>query len=205
VPDTLFRAYVFDFDGTLVQSSAAKRDAFFDIFDATHAPAIEAVLSADPDGSRHVVVPAMVQKIEALGLAPVEGSVADLVARYASVASTRVASAPEMPGATALLEALSRSAIVYVASTTPHEELRRQLTARGWMQFLADAYGHPHAKPAVVAGILAQHHLKPSQLLVVGDGVSDAEAAAANGCNFHRIVAPRDLAAVTASRNLADV
>jgi phosphoglycolate phosphatase-like HAD superfamily hydrolase len=196
VPATPFSDYVFDFDGTLVQSRAAKRRAFFDIFDPLHAPAIEAVLSADPDGSRHAVIPAMIDEVAKRGLPPMDKDAAALADRYAEVAAARVAAAPEMPGASTLLSALAARSRVYIASTTPHEELLRHVSARGWSQIVTAAFGYPHRKAAVVANCLARDGLAPRALLVVGDGVSDAEAAAQNGCPFHRIATPTDLAAV---------
>ena len=66
---TRFDAVIFDFDGTLVASAPAKRQAFFDIFPAAAAQAVEAVLVDDPDGSRHVVIPRMIAGARAQGIA----------------------------------------------------------------------------------------------------------------------------------------
>ena len=65
---------IFDFDGTLVASAPAKRQAFFDIFPAEAAPIVAAVLADDPDGSRHVVIPRMITgaRAQALAEAPVQ-------------------------------------------------------------------------------------------------------------------------------------
>ncbi len=52
--------FVFDFDGTLVDSAAAKRQAFYDLFPSDCAAAVTAVLQRDPDGSRHALIPEMI-------------------------------------------------------------------------------------------------------------------------------------------------
>ena len=58
-----FDAVIFDFDGTLVDSAGVKYDSFFELFPATeqHRAVVKEVLVADPDGSRHVVIPRMVE------------------------------------------------------------------------------------------------------------------------------------------------
>ena len=61
---TPFEVYVFDFDGTLVQSAAVKRQAFFEVFPVGCATAVAKVLERDPDGSRHEVIPAMIADLD---------------------------------------------------------------------------------------------------------------------------------------------
>ncbi len=185
---TRFDVVVFDFDGTLVQSAAAKRRAFFEIFPPASADAVEAVLNRNPDGSRHDVIPAM---IEESGLA--EFNAPSLIGDYGRHAAAAVEDAPEMPGASELLRRVSAQSAVYVASATPHDELLAQLSRRGWLSLLAGAYGYPHRKDAVVATLLKRHSIDRSRLLVVGDGISDREAAERNGCPFHEITGPQSL------------
>ena len=171
-----------------MQSAAAKRQAFFEIFPPASAPAVESVLNRNPDGSRHDVIPAMIEESR---LAKFDA--ASLIGDYGRHASAAVEVAPEMPGATELLRRLSTQATIYVASATPHDELLAQLTKRGWLSLLAGAYGYPHRKHNVVAALLERHAIEPFRLLVVGDGISDREAAERNGCPFHEITGPQSL------------
>lgn len=185
---TRFDVVVFDFDGTLVQSAAAKRQAFFAIFPPASAPAVEQVLARNPDGSRHDVIPAMIAEA---GLDAVDAP--SLIGDYGRQASGAVGDAPEMPGASELLRRVSKEAAIYVASATPHDELLGQLSKRGWLALLKGAYGFPHRKTDVVAALLKRHAIPASRLLVVGDGISDREAAERNGCPFHEITGPHSL------------
>lgn len=196
VTSTRFDAAVFDFDGTLVDSAAAKRQAFFDIFpaDAGCAAVVGGVLNADPDGSRHAVIPRMLEKMRARGLPPAGADAGTLIGRYGEASARAVAAAPELPGAGRLLARLARVMPLHLCSNTPHATLRRHVEARGWSAFFASVEGYPSAKPARVAALIAEAGLSPSRVAVVGDGVSDAEAAAANGCAFFAIRAPQDLA-----------
>lgn len=196
MPSTRPEIFVFDFDGTLVQSAAAKRQAFFDIFEPAQAPAVAAVLAADPDGSRFAVVPKMIVEIERLNLPQPAADAPALVRAYGERADALVAAAPEVPGATALLREIAAMAPLYVASATPQEQLAGHLKQRGWIAYVREAFGYPQKKGDVLAALIARHRIAPGAVLVVGDGISDAEAAEGNGCQFHRIRTPADLMGV---------
>ena len=191
--NTRFEVIVFDFDGTLVQSAAAKRQAFFDAFPPDCAPAVAAVLERDPDGSRHRVIPEMIAEAARRGIG-IEGlEAASLIVAYGGLAAAAVERAPEMPGASALLRQASALASLYVASITPHNDIQSLVARRGWLDHLSGVYGHPHQKVEIVAMLLERHGIGASRLLVVGDGASDREAAARNGCPFHEVTGPGSL------------
>lgn len=187
---TRFDAVIFDFDGTLVASAPAKRQAFFDIFPAAAAPVVAAVLAEDPDGSRHRVIPRMIEGARALGIPLPEH---DYVTRYGDASEQAVAAAPELPGATALLRRLSSLLELHVCSNTPEDTVRRHVAARGWTPYLRSVEGYPTVKRDKIAAVIAARGLHPSRVAMVGDGISDEEAAAANACAFFRIAAPQDL------------
>ncbi|MDP1700138.1 MAG: HAD hydrolase-like protein [Aestuariivirga sp.] len=194
--NTHFDVIVFDFDGTLVQSAGAKRQAFFDVFPADLAPAVATVLDRDPDGPRQRVIPEMIIEAARIGL-PAQTIVADaMIGAYGAAAAAAVDAAPEMPGASNLLKRLSGAVPLYVFSITPHEQLTLLLARRAWLSLFTGIYGYPHNKVQTITNLLTHHGVRPSRLLVVGDGENDAVAAARNGCQFHRISKPEDLLAL---------
>jgi phosphoglycolate phosphatase len=199
-----FDAVVFDFDGTLVDSAGVKYDSFFKLFPATahHRAVVKEVLTADPDGSRHAVIPRMIAAMRERGL---EISKDDLVARYGQIVEAGVSAALECPGATALLSRLKDGMDVYVASNTPQEAVRQQTELRGWRDWLKGVHGYPDRKADVVRAILDRKGLKPDRLAVVGDGISDEEAARVNHCVFIKIAEPGDLARAGHQLELGDV
>jgi phosphoglycolate phosphatase-like HAD superfamily hydrolase len=193
-----FDAAIFDFDGTLVDSAAAKRDAFYVIFpqQAGYQAIVAGVLRDDPDGSRHDVIPRMLAIMQAAGLtANLALSGHELVDRYASVSEQAVRRAPEIPGAGKLLAALSSRMQLHVCSNTPVEAVRAHIAARGWSRHFATVAGHPAVKTERVAEILHKGSFDPQRVAVIGDGVSDAAAARNNGCQYIAIKSPDDLAA----------
>lgn len=199
VTSTRFDAVIFDFDGTLVASAPAKRQAFFDVFPKAAAPAVAAVLAEDPDGSRHRVIPRMIERARALGVALPD---AEYVTRYGEVSERAVAAAPELPGATAMLRRLSATIELHVCSNTPAETVRRHVAARGWNPYLASVEGYPTAKDARIAALISARRFDPARVAMVGDGISDEAAAQANACAFFAIRAPEDL--MRAARSLEE-
>ncbi len=189
-----FDAAVFDFDGTLVDSAPAKRDAFFAIFpsSAAHRAVVAAVLTEDPDGSRHRVIPLMAQRMAVAGLDP-GAPEAELVRRYGEVSEAAVGAAGELPGASALLAVLASRIPLHVCSNTPEETVRNHVAARGWSAYFRSVDGHPTMKARRVAEILKAAAISPQRLAVIGDGISDEAAAVENGCVFLAIRAPGDL------------
>jgi len=179
-----FDVVVFDFDGTLVLSADIKRRAFFEIFPDQCAPAVSAVLEQDPEGSRNKVIPAMIAEAATRGIDSNSLHADELVAAYAKRVAAGVGAAPEAPGGEEALKSVGEHASVYIASTTPHEELLRHLERRDWTRWVREAYGFPYQKPDVVKQLLRRHNCVPQRLLVVGDGETDEQAARVNRCAF---------------------
>ena len=195
-PATPFDLVVFDFDGTLVDSAAAKRAAFFEVLPATfrHRKIIADILAADPGGSRFAVIPRMVAAMRAAGL-PVDepdGYIRD----YGSAVLAAVAASRELPGATALLRGLRDRCVTYLCSATPEEPLRELIAQRQWSDLIDGIAGYPHGKPETLTRLIKRYEIPPARAAMVGDGDGDEFAAKANGCAFFRITAPGDLAAL---------
>ena len=201
-----FDAAVFDFDGTLVDSATVKRDAFFAIFPDTeqHRAIVARVLTNDPDGSRHRVIPRMIELMLAGPLATGPSPDA-LIERYGELSEAAVRRAAELPGASVILAALAPSMQLHVCSNTPRETVRAHVAARGWSGHFCTVEGHPTVKVAKVASVLRNGGFAATRVAVIGDGVSDEEAARANGCRFIAIRQPADLAEAGRILGVSDV
>ncbi len=171
--------FVFDFDGTLIDSAAAKRQAFYDLFPSDCAAAVTAVLQRDPDGSRHALIPEMICESGRAGL-----DASALVTAFGEGVRRRVTAASAVEGAEAALAWAARRGTACVFSMTPHEELQDAIVRRRWMRYLAGAWGYPNQKPKVLSDLMERYGAAPDRAIVIGDGVSDEEAARRNGCRW---------------------
>jgi phosphoglycolate phosphatase-like HAD superfamily hydrolase len=186
----------FDFDGTLVDSAAVKRNCFYSLFPNSpeYRSIVSAVLLDNPDGSRFDVIPRMIKEMLTKGLALLPGTTANTaIASYTDQVLAGVMMCDEMPGASHVLGALSTRCAICIASNTPEIDLRKLVEARKWDGLVRSIDGYPCRKINIVRERLSEFGVSASRALVVGDGRSDEEAAEANGCAFLKIARSGDL------------
>jgi phosphoglycolate phosphatase-like HAD superfamily hydrolase len=203
-----FKAVVFDFDGTLIDSANAKREAFFNLFppEQAYRAIVARVLAADPDGSRHAVIPRMIEAMEMQKLPlPLGHTATDRIGAYAQTVYAAQRAAAECLGAGALLRSLQGRSAIYISSNTPEPDLTNLVAARGWADLLDGLFGHPRDKSETLAMLVKRHDSAKDDVAVVGDGESDESAARVIGCPFFRVRGPKALADVGRKLGLAHV
>jgi phosphoglycolate phosphatase len=175
---------VFDLDGTLVPSNDVKRDAFFACVEHIDGAAeiIAAMLAADSTRDRYRVFGELTERLPEAGDADV------LIARYSRLCHESIVALLRSGGTDALLAHLaSRGLVLHLSSGTPREALVAMMEETGLAHHFSSIHGAPGAKADKLRGIMREHGLGPSNLAVIGDGDSDAEAAREAGCQFLRV------------------
>jgi phosphoglycolate phosphatase-like HAD superfamily hydrolase len=180
---------VFDFDGVLVDSNAVKRRAYYDIFASVpgSAAVVDSVLGSDKEGDRFAVIRAILRglTLEGRGEPPdVDRLVAGYGERYNDICEAHAATCPEVRGASAALAKLSGRHPLYVVSATPEDPLRRIVNRRGWTGHFRDVLGRPRTKRDNLAQVMAREGIGGGQIVFVGDGRRDLDAAREAGCRF---------------------
>lgn len=181
MPKGLIRCVVFDFDGTLVLSNEIKREGFLVI--AAELPGgLEVMerLLVDPPGDRFAILSAFARHYDVDGRA--------LASRYSAWCEERIVTCPERAGADRLLGALKWNHVaIYVVSATPEAPLRAIVERRypqGTFDGVLGGYGAKHNN---IQAVLSVVELAPEEVLVVGDGIDDYQAARHVGCRFEGI------------------
>lgn len=181
----------FDFDGTLAQSNAIKRDTFRSVSarllgDASDV--VESVLSLRK-GDRKAIFENIVDRLARAGRlppAPAGGAWAPaLIAAYTEECEAAIAACPEVPGARRGLEGLRAAGFrLFINSATPLQPLMAVLAKRGLSRYFSDVYGNEGTKVGNIRRALASAGCGPEELVFVGDNEADRAAAAEIGCEF---------------------
>jgi phosphoglycolate phosphatase len=193
-PEKPFEVVVFDFDGTLVESNAIKRQTYFEVAEALGDVAdvvIEVIATVTGDRSRILreVVVRTAARQNLPGTRSVDAWSAELVANYSATCERRIVQCPAVAGAMHALPRLQASGCrLFVNSATPLTNLTRIIQLRALESFFAGLYGAPASKVDNLTAIQQTTDVPFHRMLMVGDGEDDRQAAREVGCAFVGIV-----------------
>ena len=179
------RAIVFDFDGVILDSANVKTEAFVELY-AHHGAEVTARVRehhlANLGISRFKKFEWIATHI--LGAPLTAEHSRELGEQFSALALSRVLSAPFICGAQDSLAQLASKYPLFVASGTPQEELDTIVDRRGLRPYFREIHGTPREKPEILRDIMQRFGLSTSELLFIGDGMSDYKAASAVGVEF---------------------
>jgi phosphoglycolate phosphatase-like HAD superfamily hydrolase len=180
---------VFDFDGVLVDSNVVKRRAYRDIFAGTSGsePIVEAVLQSNSQDDRFGVIRAILEGLSAeqrVTPARLDLLVTQYGDRYNVICEEHAATCVEIQGASSALARLAERHPLYIISATPEDPLRRIVKRRGWSRYFQDVLGRPRTKRENLAQVMRREGVEGGQVVFVGDGRQDLDAAREAGCRF---------------------
>ncbi len=181
------RMVVFDFDGTLVDSNAIKRQAFYEAgqVDDRAAAVLDDIFARRQGLTRHGVFAELGRRLHPGDPIAARDAAEEWVARYAAVTGERVARCPEVAGAEAVMDALAGDGWrLALNSATPTEALESIVEQRGWRHRFRHVLGAPAGKADNLRRIAAREGVAVETLIMVGDGDDDRAAAQTVGCHF---------------------
>jgi phosphoglycolate phosphatase-like HAD superfamily hydrolase len=183
-------AVAFDFDGVILESVAIKTEVFRALFAdyPDHVEAIVALHERLGGISRHVKFQMIHDEI--LGIALTEDRRRVLAERFEDLALQRVLACPMVPGALDTLTALSARLPLAVVSGTPQAELQDIVRRRDLAGFFVKVLGSPRGKADHLRDLFARHGWRPQAVVMVGDAITDYDAAREVGCRFIGRVVP---------------
>jgi phosphoglycolate phosphatase-like HAD superfamily hydrolase len=187
---TALDAVVFDFDGVIVESVDVKNRAFRALF-ADHPAQVDAIVALHEQHggvSRYVKFDMIYRDILKAPLTPSRRT--ELGQEFERLAVEQVVACPMVGGARELLEALHGRVPMTVVSGTPDAELAAIVARRGLGGYFVELHGGSREKHAIVADMIRARSWRAERMIMVGDAMTDHDAAHANGVGFVGRVAP---------------
>jgi HAD superfamily hydrolase (TIGR01549 family) len=177
---------VFDCDGVILESVPVKTRAFARIAEPYGSEAVDRLImyhKAHGGVSRYRKFEWLHREV--LGREITQEELERLGRKYAEIAFEEVCRCDLVPGIEDVLMRWKGRVPMYVCSGAPHEELNVILQRRGLHQYFAGVYGSPPAKTQLLRGILKEAGVDPATVVMVGDSVTDLNAAESVGTRFY--------------------
>ena len=178
---------VFDFDGVLIDSNVAKRDAYFEIFATLDngESIVAEVLQQITDGDRYEIISVILRKSSC---SLQDNELRLMTSKYAQmynrICEDFAITCPEMYGALEALKKLSLNFKLYINSATPEKPLNRIVQKRNWSKHFEGVLGRPRTKFENLKLIIEKEKIQASQMVFIGDQQGDLDAADKIRCEF---------------------
>jgi phosphoglycolate phosphatase-like HAD superfamily hydrolase len=181
----MVRAVILDFDGVILDSVGVKTRTFARLFQDHGPTVVRQVIDyhlANGGVSRFEKFEHIYRNFLHETLSGAES--ARLGDRFKSLAFDEIVKAPWIPGAQEFLHDNFRRSLLFVASGTPEDELREIIRLRHLNGKLQGAFGSPASKAQILNRIMAENDLARSDVVFVGDAMTDFHAAMESGVKF---------------------
>jgi len=178
-------AIVFDFDGVLVESLAIKGEAFAALYE-DQPESIQLEITAYHNAHGGVTRYDKIRHFHKtyLGKNLSKAQIQDWADRFSKIVETKVIGAAEVKGAKDFLQSHADTYPMFVASATPQAELKRIVDSRGLSRFFKGVFGAPVSKGRHIRHVLDEYGFDANRVIMVGDAMSDYEAAMETGVKF---------------------
>lgn len=179
------KAIIFDFDGVIAESVDIKTKAFAKVFEAEGKDIVKKVIeyhTSHTGVSRYDKFKIFYKEFLKRDL---DKSTFDrLCDDFSRLVMDEVVNAPYVKGAKEFLELFSSEYKCFIASATPQEEMDKIIYRRSMNKFFDRIYGAPLKKTEIVGKIISENGFGPSDVIFVGDALSDFNAAMGNSIKF---------------------
>lgn len=172
--------FIFDFDGTLVDSNLIKYNAYFEVlnYDKVVIKKLKLILYNYPNLDRFEI-------FEKLNLDFIYLDTNKLSLEYEKICFNSILKAEEINGASDFLKKLSfKNKIKIINSATPIYPLKNIINNINICNFIDDVYGRPMTKEENLSAILNKYNAGIDHIIIIGDGESDRVCAEKFNCDF---------------------
>jgi phosphoglycolate phosphatase-like HAD superfamily hydrolase len=184
-PLSTYKAFIFDFDGVIVDSVHIKADAFAELFKEFGSDIQKQVVE------HHLAHGGMTRAekishyyIEFVGKKLTEENLNNLCNEFSELVVEKVIVAPEILGAEKLIRTFCVEKKCFINSATPDDELNEIVKCRGIYDCFLEIFGSNRTKIENLEYIINKYNYSLGEHLFFGDAFSDYNASYECGVDF---------------------
>ena len=175
-----YTAIMWDFDGVIKDSVDIKTKAYESLFmpyGSDIAKLVKEHHEANGGMSRFDKIPVY---LDFAGLKPSESVVKDYCERFSKSVMEGVVDSPWVPGVREYLLDSNAKQLFVLVTATPQSEIEIILDRLDISSCFKKVFGAPIRKETAISNALEHYDLSPNEVLMIGDSISDLEAAQRN-------------------------
>jgi len=181
----LLKGIIFDFDGVIVESNQAKSDAFYSLYINYGEDIAQKVINHHERNegiSRFEKIRLYHKKFLKKDISTAELS--HLLKKFANIVFEKVCESEFVPGVKEILPELRKKYRLFISTGTPTIEINNILIKKNINNYFKRVYGSPEKKEEHIKKIISEFNYTSSELIFIGDSITDYKAAEEYGISF---------------------
>ena len=119
-----------------------------------------------------------------LNIALTKKEIIELADRFSKLVIDKVIEAPFVPGVIEFIENNFKKYKLFISTGTPNDEINHILDKRNIRDYFTAVYGSPENKSRHINHLRDQYKLRSTELLFIGDSMTDLDAAIKHNIQF---------------------
>ena len=180
----LFKMIFWDFDGVIKESFSIKTDAFENIFKPYGDNISNKVKKHHIENggmSRFEKIPLY---LKWSGVEPTSKKVKEICSLFSKTVKNKVINSAWVPGVETFIKKNKQKFIFIIVSATPQNEIEEICKSLKVDNCFSKIYGSPTSKSIAIKQSILDYGIEPEKCLMIGDAMSDFQAAKQNNINF---------------------